>query len=314
MKKYLLLCFFAIIAVHLSFAQKQSQIHYTDNAGKRVSSKKQATYYQIMVQEKDNPDHVHFTEYYISGNVHITGSYRSYKKQIKEGLWVAYYETGEKKSETTYRTDQQGEIYFSWYKNGNPQEKYTLLHYYEIDTSKIWYENGQLTCAIPFVVNGESSQIANDTIISFAEDGKIKRKTVYSAGKEIRNTCYDSTGTQIRCTTPFIKRAEYKGGQQAMNYYLTRNMRYPSSAIQNGIQGRVVVSFVIDTEGKIQQAMVQEGLSLDTDAEALRIITQMPAWKPAYRYGKAVPQQFSLPISFNIVTPNPARPPSFSGR
>lgn len=83
MKKYLLLCFFAIIAVHLSFAQKQSQIHYTDNAGKRVSSKKQATYYQIMVPEKDNPDHVHSTEYYISGNVHITGLYISYKKQIK---------------------------------------------------------------------------------------------------------------------------------------------------------------------------------------------------------------------------------------
>jgi periplasmic protein TonB len=85
-----------------------------------------------------------------------------------------------------------------------------------------------------------------------------------------------------------------------LNKFLSKNIKYPEVAISQGIGGRVFLSFVIGKDGSISDIRVLKGISKECDEEAVRIVSKMPAWKPGKQSGRAVPVQFSLPISFQL--------------
>ncbi|WP_190277272.1 energy transducer TonB [Taibaiella lutea] len=93
---------------------------------------------------------------------------------------------------------------------------------------------------------------------------------------------------------------EYPGGMAALLEYLQRNIRYPNEARENQIQGRVVVRFVVNKEGKIEGAEVQKGIGYGCDKEALRVVNAMKTWKPGQVKGKAVKAYYTLPITFRL--------------
>ena len=82
--------------------------------------------------------------------------------------------------------------------------------------------------------------------------------------------------------------------------YVADNLRYPAAARENGIEGKVYVRFVIDTTGKAIAPEIIRGVSPELDAEALRLIREMPAWKPGMQRGKPVRVSFTLPINFRL--------------
>jgi protein TonB len=82
--------------------------------------------------------------------------------------------------------------------------------------------------------------------------------------------------------------------------YLADKLNYPDQAREAGIEGRVVVRFVVDEEGRISQASVQRGIGGGCDEEALRVVRGMPKWTPAKVNGKPVKSYFSLPIKFTL--------------
>jgi len=94
--------------------------------------------------------------------------------------------------------------------------------------------------------------------------------------------------------------AEYPGGLEAMMKFIVKNMKYPAVARRMGVEGAVFVSFVVDREGKISEPQVIKGISAECDQEALRVIKQMPPWKPGKQNGKAVKSRFVLPIKFKL--------------
>lgn len=94
--------------------------------------------------------------------------------------------------------------------------------------------------------------------------------------------------------------SEFPGGDDARAKFLRDNIHYPPIAKENGIQGTVYVTFVIDKEGKVTDASIRKGVGAGLDEEALRVIKLMPSWKPAKQAGKAVRQQFTLPIRFAL--------------
>lgn len=83
--------------------------------------------------------------------------------------------------------------------------------------------------------------------------------------------------------------------------YVQQNIKYPQSAIDNDIEGKVTVNFVVDANGKIRNAKVVNGVSEELDAEALRVVQSAPAWTPAVQNGKNVPVTCSIPVTFKIV-------------
>ena len=91
---------------------------------------------------------------------------------------------------------------------------------------------------------------------------------------------------------------EFPGGMEALNTYLRNNIRYPQEAQKAGIQGRVIIQFIVSKDGSITDAEVVESVDPQLDAEGLRLIKNMPRWKPGMRKGQAVRVKQTLPIRF----------------
>ncbi|MBQ2182661.1 MAG: energy transducer TonB, partial [Bacteroidaceae bacterium] len=91
---------------------------------------------------------------------------------------------------------------------------------------------------------------------------------------------------------------EFPGGMEEMMKYLSMNIRYPEAARKAGTQGRVPVNFVVEADGTISNANVLRSVSEELDAEAIRVIQNMPKWKPGMQNGQAVRVKYTIPISF----------------
>lgn len=96
------------------------------------------------------------------------------------------------------------------------------------------------------------------------------------------------------------KESEYPGGLSAWQRYLNRNLRYPDRAIRAKIQGMVVVSFIVDTEGNIEDPMIWESIEYSLDEVALNIISDSPQWVPAIQFGKKVKSYKRQPVAFRL--------------
>jgi len=93
---------------------------------------------------------------------------------------------------------------------------------------------------------------------------------------------------------------EFPGGINALLEYLKKNIKYPAICRDNNIQGRVIVSFVVNKDGKIVDPEVVKGVNPSLDKEALRVISTMPNWKPGYQRGKPVRVKYSVPVNFRL--------------
>ena len=90
------------------------------------------------------------------------------------------------------------------------------------------------------------------------------------------------------------------GGMSALMSYLKDNMRYPASAKEKGTQGRVTVQFVVDKDGSIKEPKLLRSVDKDMDAEALRLISNMPKWKPGRQKGQPVAVKYTVPVMFSL--------------
>jgi TonB family protein len=93
---------------------------------------------------------------------------------------------------------------------------------------------------------------------------------------------------------------QFPGGNDAMMSYIRRELRYPETAKELGIQGKVICSFVVDRSGEIRNVEVLRGIGGGCDQEAVRVLRNMPAWTPGKQNGQAVNVKFNLPISFKL--------------
>ncbi|MEI2694578.1 MAG: TonB family protein [Saprospiraceae bacterium] len=92
----------------------------------------------------------------------------------------------------------------------------------------------------------------------------------------------------------------FPDGDAAMMKYIREHIRYPAIAKENGIEGTVVIQFVVTKDGDIQRVQVARGIGGGCDEEASRVVKSMPNWKPGKHNGKAVPVSFTLPIRFKL--------------
>ena len=111
--------------------------------------------------------------------------------------------------------------------------------------------------------------------------------------KTEKDTTYDLVAVAIQ--------PEFPGGQDAMYLWLRDNTSYPDSAFNKGIQGKVFVEFVVEKDGHIDRVILRRGANQWLDEEAVRVIGQMPDWKPGHlEDGTVVPVRFTIPIDFKL--------------
>jgi protein TonB len=85
-----------------------------------------------------------------------------------------------------------------------------------------------------------------------------------------------------------------------LNKWLGKNIHYPKKAQQEGIEGRVLCKFIVNEDGSISDVTVIKAVSPELDAEAVRVLSRMPAWEPGMQNGKAVKVYFTIPIAFAL--------------
>lgn len=93
---------------------------------------------------------------------------------------------------------------------------------------------------------------------------------------------------------------EFPGGEGEMMKYLGKNIRYPAAAQRAGVEGLVVLSFVVSRTGEISEIEVVKNLGSGTDEEAMRVVKTMPKWSPGKQNGRTVPVRYTLPVRFAI--------------
>lgn len=92
----------------------------------------------------------------------------------------------------------------------------------------------------------------------------------------------------------------YPGGYAALMGYLRDNIHYPTIAAENGVQGRVVVGFVVERDGSITDVKILRGVDPSLDREAMRVVESMPRWNPGKQNGSAVRVKYQVPVSFRL--------------
>ncbi len=104
---------------------------------------------------------------------------------------------------------------------------------------------------------------------------------------------------------PFVlveQMPKFPGGENAMFKYISDNIVYPKAAQKSGIAGTVYIFFIIDKKGNVTSTEVRRGVKggEELNAEALRVIKEMPQWEPGYQNGKPVSVQLTVPIKFTL--------------
>lgn len=125
------------------------------------------------------------------------------------------------------------------------------------------------------------------------EETMIDIKPVLNMGREKEDTEENSPVFYVVEEMP-----EFPGGEMALRQFIANAIKYPVIAQENGIQGKVYVSFVVGKDGQVSDARVLRGVDPSLDKEAIRVVNSLPRWKPGKQQGKTVRVSFSVPISF----------------
>ena len=168
--------------------------------------------------------------------------------------------------------------------SGEPRKKMTITTHNAdgtpVDNMNLhWEIDGDVTryIAEPFsITSGESLLVLAEGLSAL---GNANADTVYNAVE---------------------KMPEFPGGEQAMMKFIAENVTYPEKAKEEGVMGRVFLSFVVEKDGSVNEVRVLRGIGGGCDEEAVRVIKSMPKWKPGIQDGKAVRVNYQIPIHFKL--------------
>lgn len=146
-----------------------------------------------------------------------------------------------------------------------------------------------LTLNLKCTSEGED-MLNNEEVVLRDADGKILEQSIF---EEVDNKTEE---VFVICE----EMPEYPDGEYALQRFIAKNIKYPKVAQQNGIEGRVYITFVVNQDGIVKNTKVIKGVDPSLDAEALRVVSSMPDWKPGKQDGKAVSVSYTVPINFAL--------------
>lgn len=145
---------------------------------------------------------------------------------------------------------------------------------------------GELKTWTPGKQKGKPVKVSFTIPIKFALNDNKKKVTEVSDDEQVFRVVEDMP--------------EFPGGNDQLRKYISENVKYPQTAKEKGIQGKVFVSFVVTKDGSITQTKVERGVDPVLDKEALRVVSELPQWKPGSQRGTKVNVQFTIPINFAL--------------
>ena len=170
--------------------------------------------------------------------------------------------------------------------------------------SKVLYVIPVTTLALSVFATPEIVSPVQDVVSKFESKGTDTSADLQAIGKfspeimgEVQNA---TTANEDTIYGKVDKNAEFPGGHKALIDWMQKNLQYPDTCRKAGIQGKVIIAFVVDTDGSIVDMEEARSPHADLTAEAMRIIKMMPKWTPATVGGKTVRSRFYLPVMFRL--------------
>lgn len=141
--------------------------------------------------------------------------------------------------------------------------------------------------------------IRSGELRSYYPSGALKRIQHYADNRPIGGECFAEDGAPLPFT-PFEAPPQYPGGNEAMNRFLTEHMKYPAIARENGVTGRVLVTFTVGKDGLLKDLRLLEDIGQGCGEEALRVLSLMGPWTPGKLDDEVAQVRFTLPMTFSL--------------
>ncbi|MDE6326090.1 MAG: energy transducer TonB [Duncaniella sp.] len=155
-----------------------------------------------------------------------------------------------------------------------------------------------VACIVTLLAAG-SSLAARNNVELYVPESKCEQE---HTDPPVKNE--DAPAVETVSSTEIVSRAEvapsFPGGDSQLYSWLAKNIVYPPMAAEKKVKGRVVVQFVVLSDGSIGETKVIKSVDADLDKEAVRVVKAMPKWNPGTVGGKPVNVWYTLPITFNI--------------
>lgn len=322
MKLFLFL--FVLILTNLAWCQKV-ELYYSTKW--EVTDKKHAAYFTLYTWQ----DSVYKEEdYYLTKKPYCTGYCLSYEKRLpkyRTGHYIWYDSVGFKTLEGDYKNGKRVGVWKTYLKKSaySYRESYfndsELLFHCTYDSvthklkSKSVYNDGlfqlrwQFDKSDSFIENQDLWSEYKKTRTSLVLDpkGVTRSKSIYIDGIFVSKDCFNSENLKITCDTPqskyltvFTYVEQLPKPSFNIDDYLMNNVVYPKYAQRNKIEGRVVLNFMVDTNGVISKVKIVRGLGGGCDEEAIRLISEMPTWIPGRQNKRKVCVSYTIPVWFKL--------------
>jgi TonB family protein len=274
------------------------------------------------------------TDYYVSGKIKRSeGVYLENEKGVfPTGKFVNYNENGQKISEGYYSYNPNNNMgerktghWMEYYANASPKWEFAYDTVYENGGNNERVINYWDSTGRQIVVNGKgyyiqitTSQLANNSVVPvffkhsykngrwdgiemcyYAGTRKLYYKETYKNGKFVRGISYDQSGKK-HSYTAITENPKFPGGDQALIQILQANIRYPKYEQTMDIQGKVIIRFRVEKDGKVSNIVVTKSVSKGLDEEAVRVVKLLPPFTPGYYRGDWTPTYFNLPVVFRL--------------
>jgi protein TonB len=145
----------------------------------------------------------------------------------------------------------------------------------------------------PTTTENDSDSTDSQTL----EATEIQKETTLTPTETVSENIEKNTETVF---TVVEESAMFPGGQDELIKYLAQNIKYPKQARVRGVEGLVSVSFVVEKDGSLTDIKLLRDIGSGCGQEALRVVKEMPKWKPAKLKGEIVRMQFNLPVKFTL--------------
>jgi TonB family protein len=260
-----ILIFLLSIGCFTLYGQTKVDTLYVDDSF-QVADKNAAKYYRCV--SFDTVAKLYCAKDYTLQNVpYRVATYRDSYLEKRHGTSITYFANGKVRSKEDFYANVHEGPSWVYYESGNILMERN-------------YENDKVTDLKQYYLNG-----------------KVKRIEKYAFGKLTKGNCYTTEGKDS-VFTPYEQMPEYVGGFGALAKFLSKNIIYPASAKSRGIDGRVIVQFVVTGNGGITNVKLISGIGGGCDEEAIRVVNIMPKWIPGKEDGKPVSIYFNLPVVF----------------
>jgi antitoxin component YwqK of YwqJK toxin-antitoxin module len=315
MMRYLFLFILGLFVFDVAFAQKDTAVYYLKNSGKVVSTKDSADFFLVILPPDTSFDKKLFIvkEFYTNGKLKlIGGSISNSLESLKfQGSYVVFYPNGHKMLVRNYEKGEPIGDEIQYYPNGklylvrsHGNKGKVFLKQFNDSTGNVLAENGKGKWK---EYNENFSAIKGEGgIDNGVEDGTWRGKvndsvnfeSVFNKGKLISTFKTYKNKPIADAYSKVDVAPEFPGGFTAFDIFLKKNVRPPAIAREDGIQGKVIISYVVEKEGNITNIKVVRGIGGGCEEEAIRVIISSPPWKPGMLDGKVVRTISSVSINF----------------